>query len=225
MSSSSPRLQASTTNLLDVVFAPAMPVLSRLRLSGKVVLITAALLAPMAALLVNAVNSANEGLATLRSEETGMRVVASAKNLNSELLRHRGQRSQVLGGNKDIEPERLKTRQRITEISSKIEADALGLNLGKTWTSVRTQIDQVTGETPGIHAHPGEFSDPFPDPIGGRSDHHLRAEPAEKLRGGESDSARASGPGYQRNPSAQIEPGVGRVDGQGLGGTAGSPRS
>jgi len=139
--SSSPR----TFNAASLVFAPVNPLLSRLRLGGKVALISGLLIAVIGALLAKSFLRSNEDIATTRAEVQGAAVAAQTKDLITEVLRHRGQTSLALKGNHEAQSARPATREAIGKLSAGLEGTSAALDMGPQWGLIKAEVQRVTG--------------------------------------------------------------------------------
>ncbi len=140
-----PTSPSTSSSAVDRVFAPLSPLLSRLRLSSKVALISAVLFVPMASLLVSTLKTSTDAINATRTELQGLEIATQTQNLITEVLRHRGQTYLALKGNTEADSQRPATRAAIDKLMQTIGADAVPLNLDKDWAKVRTDVLGVTG--------------------------------------------------------------------------------
>jgi len=81
-----------------LVFRPVAPLLARLTLRGKLMLLSALLLIPMVLLLANLVNRSSNDLASTRAEQDGAAVIAALSDVIASVQNHRSLHARVLTG-------------------------------------------------------------------------------------------------------------------------------
>jgi methyl-accepting chemotaxis protein len=130
----------------SLLFAPLTPLLSRLRLGGKVALISGLLIAVIGVLLIKSFLHTSEDIEFTRTEIKGAAAAAQAKDLITEVLRHRGQTYLALTGSADAKAARPKTRETIAKMTATFDGQVAALDMTATWAPLKTELQRVTSD-------------------------------------------------------------------------------
>jgi methyl-accepting chemotaxis protein len=130
------------------LFAPAAPLLRRLSLGAKFLLIAAVLSVPLLLLLAHLVQSSNADIATAQSEREGAHVVMKLNELVTEVQRHRGQTRLLLEGQQDVQAKRELTRtaiaSRLGEVETALQQTSSMAKWMGDWKDLRNAIQALT---------------------------------------------------------------------------------
>ncbi len=128
---------------LGLLFAPAMPLLSRLKLGGKVSVLAVALIVPLVALLASSLRQDGALIDSTRGELQGLAVVEETRDLITQVLAHRGQAYLANAGSSEAAVNRQAIRQQIDAQQRKLDSSAKALGLGEVWAPIRQQTARV----------------------------------------------------------------------------------
>lgn len=135
--------QKSARSPADLLFAPVQPLLKRLPLNAKIMLISFMLLVPLVALIVTTVRSNMQGLGATRSEVQGLSRIKDVQDLMSLVLKHRGQTVMVLSNGADAQAARAATREEISKRVASIDSGGAGFadpDEQKAWAAIKESV-------------------------------------------------------------------------------------
>ena len=130
------------------LFAPAAPLLRRLSLQAKLMLVAAVLFVQLVALLGNQVVRATAELSTTRREQVGAVLVDHLSNLGSHIQSHRGLQGRVLAGNSAAQSPRDEARRSMAKSVAAIDAVVLAhaeLDLAGPWSASKDDVQRLSG--------------------------------------------------------------------------------
>jgi methyl-accepting chemotaxis protein len=130
------------------LYAPLAPLLGRLGLRAKLMLVAAVLLLPLVALLGSLVLRSNAELAATRGEQVGALLVDHLANLASDIQRHRGLHGRVLAGNTGAQAPRDDARRAAAKSLAAVDAVLQAhaeLDLAAAWFASKDEVQRLTG--------------------------------------------------------------------------------
>ncbi|WP_198321079.1 methyl-accepting chemotaxis protein [Azohydromonas aeria] len=125
------------------LFAPAMPLLGRLRLSTKFAMLALLLFVPLVVAMVILVRQIDHAYADTAREVEGAKVVADIAVLQGELAKHRGLNFLALSGREQARAQLPATRAAIDRLQAQISQDVAGLDRDRAWAPVRDEIKRL----------------------------------------------------------------------------------
>ncbi|WP_051516395.1 methyl-accepting chemotaxis protein [Herbaspirillum sp. RV1423] len=147
---------------MNAVLLPATRLMEQLRLLPKFLLVTLMFMLPLLLVTGLLFNELEKSIALTKAEQTGLRLVAKAEDLNLLLQQHRAVRHMALGGNAKVQPQTAQIQNAIARSLADLERDGsrfskLGLSdalagIKKDWTALAAKNDIQAKESYAAHS-------------------------------------------------------------------------
>ena len=132
---------------MQMLFAPAVSLMNRLRYNGKFMLLTTGIAIVVLVLLSSVFNTLSRDIETARQEVAGLQVLKPMNRMVQYMQQHRGLSSGVLNGNEAMKDKRAAKEKEVSDAVAATEA-ALSPNLrdGSVWKGIRQDWSAIQGQ-------------------------------------------------------------------------------